>query len=511
MIDITELRKLDMAPAARERLERALRWVEDSTYYEEIRKHLHLISRPSRPGLAPADFEALCAVRKFVPLPAVVLACCNTFAVTEEKFDLATGQLKCARRPIVEPLINDVIAALDLPVSVSFAPLSVVRSVVASTTVARQFDLVSSFDQVPVAASLLPLFSVGSGHACRTLSMGFKPACDVLEAILGALTPYPLPDNVHVITRVDNILFAGPADSANEAGELFLARAARVGVVLNPFEGVSDSYEFLGESYRHAGQHGDATRTLSRKSRWKLEAVRSALSALQQSPSRVPVRRVCAFFGLLWFCGETQDVLPAYYHFALRFLAGLSSACSRGEITWTTPVALPPSTVTDLVAWADAILCGSPVPVVRKHLERSLDIFVDASEGGWGAIIIDADGGVKTLSFPWAAADWAQWNLASSVAAEPLGILRAACCACVVGRVGKAVIHTDHLPILYAAQHGSGKAYAYSHLLAFLRTQLPTWQFEFVWLPGNLNPADALSRAFCGAPPLLPVTNVGRS
>jgi hypothetical protein len=147
---------------------------------------------------------------------------------------------------------------------------------------------------------------------------------------------------------------------------------------------------------------------------------------------------------------------------------------------------------------------------VRKHLPRAVDIFVDASEGGWGAVVIDVDGGVKHLSFAWSAADWASWNLASSVAAEPLGILRAVCCACSLVRTGTAVIHTDHLPILHAAQHGSGKAYAYSHLLSFLRSQLPSWQFEFVWLPGSQNPADALSRAFCGAPPLLPVTNIGQ-
>jgi hypothetical protein len=215
---------------------------------------------------------------------------------------------------------------------------------------------------------------------------------------------------VGVVTRVDKILFAGPASAADTAGEAFLARATAVGVVLNPFDGVSNTYEFLGESYAHTGSDGFATRTLSRKSRWKLEAVKSVLAALRLTPARVPVRRVCAFFGLLWFCGETQDVLPAHYHFALRFLAGLSSACSRGEISWTTPVAIPSTTIADLIAWADTILSGPPVPAVRPVKPRTLDIFVDASEGGWGAVVIDADGGVKNLSFPWADADWASWT-----------------------------------------------------------------------------------------------------
>jgi hypothetical protein len=164
----------------------------------------------------------------------------------------------------------------------------------------------------------------------------------------------------------------------------------------------------------------------------------------------------------------------------------------------------------ELLSWARVASTNAPVPVYTPDVEPDFAIYTDASAYGWGAISISRGGNVKTISKRWSTQECEDHNIHSSVVSEPLA-LRKAIAALVPTTTRKVTIYTDHLPFVFAAKATFGRAWSYSEAIQFLSGYKTEFDVQFV--PGEHNPADALSRArplntTKPTAPLLTVTSV---
>jgi hypothetical protein len=317
--------------------------------------------------------------------------------------------------------------------------------------------------------------------------------------------------SIKVIQRVDNILFSGLAQEVIRAEEAFIARCAAVGAVLNPAAGLQTQFEFLGERYVCPdGGEEAGSRSLSGKTREKVERLASFLASAANSANLVTTcRRVACFIGVLLYSGETMNVPPSRFHSVLRFYAAMASVIGKGGAQWSSTVVVSGPIIASLHAWATAVSVAPPQPLVppTKWLAT---VTTDASAVGWGAITTTSSG-IRAWAFQWQAADHQKWNLSSSVAAEPLAILRALCLVLRPGDEGRCTVHTDHAGMVFAGNKRLGKACAYNFVLSELARLFPRVRVDFVHVPGEVNPADSLSRKGLDPwiPPVLEVTSIG--
>src|SRR5205085_998370 len=97
--------RLPQPSATREELREATRWVNDSDVYKIIDEKLQdFTMRKHRTGIDDDDLQVIFDLRKIGRAHVAPIAFCNAFAVEEEKED------GTRRRPIFEPLINDILA-----------------------------------------------------------------------------------------------------------------------------------------------------------------------------------------------------------------------------------------------------------------------------------------------------------------------------------------------------------------------------------------------------------------
>jgi hypothetical protein len=356
---------------------------------------------------------------------------------------------------------------------------------------AIQYDFAAWFDQIPLHTEVRKYFGVGSeGTLCLTvLPMGFRASCKVAQAITTTL----MQSQHNAASCVDNVAFFGTKEELLPRAHAFLERCATVGaVVKDSLASPTQRHTFLGEFYDHSAK----TRALAEKSMLKAEYVFHILRARRTEQTRLRTRQLMAIYGLLLYAAATLDIDVAAFHWAMRYLS----------IIATKPLYemqnIPPQVVEQLLLWAAIAAANRPVYVWRKVQERvDLRIYTDASARGWGALA------VQGASVRWVRREW-QSHTESSVASEPRALALAACFFIQPHEHHRVEIFTDHLPLVYAWQKGWGKAYEYSRVCSLLHVYRDQGvHVAIIYIPGPLNPADALSRSF--DPPVLNVTHVG--
>jgi len=489
---------LPQSQASLASLEEALRWIFPSPVYQAIEdecKTFHM--RDHRISFNQAELQMLFDARKLSHSETPPVAWCNAFAVYEEKEE------GLRRRPIFEPLVNDIIAKSVNPllsVRTTYTPREEIRRAVFLSECGAQFDYSAWFDQIPLHPDLRKFFGVSTTtgtFVLPLLAMGFKPSCQVAQALTNSIRDVNIA-NVFSGSCVDNVLFTGSRADVTAASSSFIQRSDSVGARLKSKTiELRTAYDFLGEHYDHVAK----TRCLSQKT---ADKAYYALNFLRQrKPSTT--KQLRAIYGLLLYAAGTLRIVVARFHWAMRFMSWFASTPEdRLHV-------IPSDVRTELVCWAQVASENTPVAVWEEEAEVDLTIYTDASATGWGAISVSKGGSVLCLSQPWTAHDHAAWNLSSSVAAEPLAIRKAV--AALVPRTARRVLlYTDHESFCFAAEKSWGKAYAYSCALQFLSSY--GTKFDIRHIAGELNPADVLSRArhmpdsFTG-PPLLPVTAIG--
>ena len=160
---------LKRSAEAAEKLEEAMLWVQQSDHYNKIDLWLkENKQRTVRQTISAEKVAVMKEHRKYITGVEPV-AMCNTFTVDEvklttsgERFGIDGKPLpsgneigwKWACRPIVEPVINDAIEALGLPVAVKFVETTKGSPAIAvSEAVIEKSDITSCYDQIAIAAT----------------------------------------------------------------------------------------------------------------------------------------------------------------------------------------------------------------------------------------------------------------------------------------------------------------------------------------------------------------------
>ncbi len=476
---------------------RAKRWITSSPVYQRIDEYLKTFdARKPRNSLSQEDMALLLGHRKLERTEFSPSSWCNAFFVFEERDE------SVRRRPIFEPIINDVIALHNEPdfdVSVQYTPRDEIRRAVALSDCAAQFDFSAWFDQIPLHPDIRKFFGVLSPEGptvANVLVMGHRGACQVANAATTSIADVSVP-GVMTAVEVDNVCFAGTADEVTKASRLFIERADSVHAVLKDRSiNLQTQQDFLGEHYDYEKKTRSLTQKTAKKARFALE--------LLQVKDTFRSRQLLAVYGLLLYAANTLRVTIARFHWAMRFLSVVSSTDLSQEHR------LPPGVRVELIEWAKIAAANMPVAVwLEDASDPDFTIYTDASATGWGAVSISRNGSVLQLSEPWSAKDLASYDLRSSVHAEPLAIVHAVQ-ALVPSHAANVVIFTDHLPFVYAFQSTFGRAWSYSMAVQHLMARRTRFQVRFV--DGESNPADVLSRARhppqAIAPPFLPVTSI---
>jgi hypothetical protein len=146
-----------------------------------------------------------------------------------------------------------------------------------------------------------------------------------------------------------------------------------------------------------------------------------------------------------------------------------------------------------------AVTSHAPVPILTSEPgSPEFTITVDASEDGWGAIVVNNEtSATRFYAVPWTDDERESLPLWSSVVAEPLAIVRAAVASIPI-HCGNVLVCTDHLPMVYAGKRGYAACRAYNDCLCRLAALFPACRFTFRFVPGSLNAADPFSRGQFG-------------
>lgn len=517
-VNIESLGKLDMKSSMRMKLEsHVMPWVAPSPMYQQIADNIHLIERDIYGMISKQDAQdnVACGKMHVRSLDEPILAWCNSL----ERVELE----KQRRRQLTEPTINDIIDKLNMPISVKYVTKDSVRRGVLKSQYGYQADMIAWFDQLPLDKRLSKFFGIrdsdGAEYCLDVVPMGFKPACVISHTILEAIAPSALEDlaeNEAECLFVDNSNLMGTREQCLQRMEQMQQRARAVGAkmqIANSSGQPEQQYEFLGEAYDHVNK----TRCLTKRFTEKLRQIESALT---RESRKFTAKEIFGIVGTLAYGAEVLDInLAPHITLLSEHSAVAKTAAEAG--TWFHRSKLTPKALHEATTLLQQ--CSLNVPVHVLHGRRSatesatstkeLEIFVDASAWGWGAIVIDG-ASIKHISTPWTnhdhlQADAYQGDLRSSVTAEPFA-LRKVLCTVPLSQVSKLTIHTDHEPLVWTRQKRYSLTPSYNKVLdTIFKLEQAGITIELKWIPGTSNPADHLSRGTPPSPPLLPVTSIG--
>jgi hypothetical protein len=497
-LDLARLLALRMSDDVREKLNRALRWLKDPALYETVAARLALLPNPRVPRkstLSKEDTEMLLAIHRYQVADDIKCGA-NVFTVIEAA--------KRRRRLIIEPLLNDVIYPTDFD-SIALPRSEKIRKM-ANMPFFVQFDAKAFYDQIPLHEALRGYFGVGGGAVSCSLPMGFRPACSVAQRIAEALLDFDVGGRRWAILKeayIDNFFFAGSCkETVHRAATIFLERCTQVGIVLNTTDIVfTESFDALGEHFEtdaatRAAHGGNGTVSLTDTTIEKLRVAKAQL--LRQDSDLLSFRQVAAIFGIAFYAARVSDRPPTFAFSALRFYRECIANCGAADWSHTAP-RMYGRPRQELEGWLDVLLLNVPV-TLGGETGGAPDcvIYSDASAWGWGCCVT-REGRTTHESGEWSASERMKWDVHSSVAAEPLGIVHAVIAGMRSGD-RKIAVYTDHLPLIFAWRRGYGKAWAYNEMVVTLRRLLGDVQVEMHFVAGVDNPADRWSRGFaCSA------------
>ena len=421
------VRELEMSPSSASNLAQSLRWVEDFGWYSQfqlppLRKH--------RTRFTSDDIVALEEANKFILCEPI--CGCDSFSVPEWGRD--------RKRPIFHPDINKAIDKSTLIKGI-IPRKEVVRENAAQSRWSVQFDFASWYDQLPLDPKVSALFAFLDRRCLASLPMGFRASADVAQSVSQAIADFTLPKGVNSTVYIDNVRFGGPTKaSVTKAAKAFLARAKRVGAIVNDERIAPTQHEdFLGERYNLERGH----RSLTTKN---LEKLRHA-SAMINDP--LTARQLAAVYGLLFFSSEVLRTNLSNYFPALSFFRRAMSLVSD----WDSPApAFPDLALESLRLWFAELVRNAPTPIVSTTPPPDLTFFVDASEFGYGAVCI-SNRGVQLLQGQWSEEEMSNFDVKHSTVAVPLAVRRIAALSA-TGAHRHVRILSDHMGLTFAGNKG---------------------------------------------------------
>ena len=372
----------------------------------------------------------------------------------------------------------------------------------------RAYDFSTYYDQLPLSAEMEALYVFRAMHNnkpelfhLKRVPMGGNTGPLIAQAVTWALLPPWVwaaseKGDVHVHTMLDNVRFAGrDRDAVKRASEEFLARCRTVGVTINACEFQDDNphtYQFLGEEMIFDCATG---RYLFRNTPKCIKKLQDARAVLSEHSTK---RAAASLLGLILFASHTVNrPLHGMYNLMRGYRAIHRDAWNTG---WDTKLALlSPALLRSIDEEIKALTTNEAVEPelpLEPATNESCWAVVDASKHGWGAIICgtNKDKKKKVIQL--------QQNFALSqinksrfsANAEPYAALQL---VAYLKEHFEAPYHilTDHDAIV-KGQFNERTGFGGFSANFFLNTlyALGHGQVKFYYVPGELNPADSLSR-----------------
>jgi hypothetical protein len=478
-ISYSKLWALSASEYCRSRWFEAMQWITNDELLSKVSERI-APPRKATNRLNKVDVDLLTSTNKWAQEPIPPISLCNVFAVSE--------WWKNRRRMIIEPLLNDKITKKDLlkillPTKRQIRRLARHRFVV-------QFDASAFYDQFVVAPKVRRHFGVKTSRGFfvqNVLGMGYRPACAIAQTTAELLISFEL-DGVTALAYIDNFIFGSDNKEALEAAvKIFLERCKSAGVVLNSSESlpIADEFDCLGEHYR-CGE--DGTRSLTENTIAKLGAAVKVVQ--QQTTENISFKQLSAVYGILFYASAVIDLPICQFRTAV---SAFRNSCVLASINgWDSAACrLSSEAFHDTMRWLSLALLNKPVPLSEESAEPVTTVYVDASEWGFGGVVVRPSGATELISVPWALSDG---NLQSSVLSEPLAAFRVLLMTIRPDSPANVNLYSDHAGLVFAGKRGWAKAASYNECLRRLNELLPLAKVQWNFIAGVCNPADKLSR-----------------
>jgi hypothetical protein len=368
-------------------------------------------------------------------------------------------------RPQFDSTVGDCIAACAFPPAVH----------------AHVVDMPAGFYQVPLAPAVRPFFAFRLGGAMwqpTKLPMGVSFAPDLLEALLDVLlaaAAADAPGDVAVHRHVDNIRFlsvdaAATTRRAAAFDELVRSVGGQVDVVADN--------DFLGAAPNYSTGTVQVTQRI-------LAKIREGAAAVLDAPQC----RMGDFRAFLSRCVFASRVLrlPLAEFFGVFKCARRRFAAFNDN---SDIITVWPTAITEWRRWVATIGSNTPVAHPLRPTRPTVTLSTDASITGYGAVLVDEAGGVRSLG-----AQWPEAHTSSEINELEARAVAAAARALVPQNAKAIHLVVDNTSVSYALKKGSAAAYLLNCAVRDALVELPRdCDIQVSYIASEKNPADSLSR-----------------
>ncbi len=496
---------------ARENCRMAMRWLHDDSLYEEVMARAGHCRRRGFCSFGPVQMNLMSDAGKTGadPFPELPGSFLNVFGHEEPQ--------KFRERIIMESLYNDLMTPTDLLRAdgkrIHLPTRNDVRSALTSAAAGGTrpyvvaLDLQAFFDQFELEQRVQRFHRLSRGGVSRVLTMGSKQSCLISQCTIELLAAFEH-RGVFALCYIDNFFLIGSSRSEVKSAALALIdRIIRCNFLLNDVDVSSpasiDTFvnsqldttvlDILGDRY----DLNELTVTLTTNTRNKLTIARTLLT----SDDALTARQACAVFGVVLFASAVLDQSACHYWVAMNAFRDVASFGQASSWSTSAKGHLSSAAVLDTLAWIDGLLSSDPHHFNLKVATTSIELTVDASAYGVGAVCC-IDGKTSFHSIPWSAEERVALEAFqfSSTRTEPCAAVRAVlvcvpAAATLTSTKRHVVIRTDHLGLVFAGQAGRGRCWAYNEAVRRLHLARPDCTFTWIFIPGKVNTvADRLSR-----------------
>jgi hypothetical protein len=377
------------------RLKELLGWIHDPRFYLLVERlaadmDLDMSDRDASDSLSEGDFDRLIAVSLLEVTKQMSESLRNIpFAVAE--------RIKRRRRFILWPrVLIQVLERHGLYKSKLKLPnLRDVGRTLAKGPFVGSADLTASFNQVPLKPSVRGNFAFRVRKRIlqpTRLPMGFPPSPEIMQLLVESLADVGVP-GIRVFVWIDNVCFVGSELLVREAMAQFKQRCRDCNVTLN-----EDDF-FMGTTGSFVGiQFSPGEYCLTQKT---VDKVHSAWK--QCADDSCTIQQFAEAIGLLVYASSLLGVDLADFYPAFKCYRRRLAAAGKQQVSPQDKARIWTSVKSNLDQWFQRVATNTPVVPSDDDVPRVV-LFTDASNMGYGAVLISEDGTVKYFGKHWSAA-----------------------------------------------------------------------------------------------------------
>jgi hypothetical protein len=354
-------------------------------------------------------------------------------------------------------------------------------------------DFSSFYDQFAYSPEVGARFCFRHGdkyYRLARLAMGERHACEVAQGLTDLLLDFG--PKCKTASIIDGVIFCGSREDVIRDATTFVERVRAIGAKLN--EDVSD----IAALVQTAGVWGGIALDFARKTSCLASKTVDKIERSWRFRETWTWRNFQAHVGLLFWSWGLIDAQLSEFFPLLRFIGEADSMLTQHDDLWDSRAFIAATAWAPLERWTMTALRNAPRVVPRVQAPEWL-VATDASEYGWGVVAVHNETGVvRTHGARWqfAFAQHFASKLGTSTFTEPQGVVNALCWLLDPKTPARVRILTDNSATQAVFQRGfSSRSYHMNECVKRLhRIFGEEFQFDFGWMPGEINPADGLSR-----------------